>query len=192
MEECFLETRNIKSVLVVFGLVVAFVVSTHKNVEADAIQKNTTEFACDAELTFPEGKEELTLFDVEQSVKQFLLRIGSPERIIKVKWNDDEDVAVEIFDQLGKKRRHMIVDAATADIILTEGAHPPVGFAGDVVSKTAKLELLDPTEHSKYRHDLRRHMLGDGKSWADWVDSSVSNTCFDDYRFGAPELEPGL
>ena len=162
------------------GLGIAVALSSGQPASANGAH----ETSCHSRITLPTEKEELTLFDVKHAVKQHLLRVGAPMRQVKVTWDREEFINVDIFDQQGKKRRRLVVDAAMAQIVLNEMYLQPVGFTDEDETGLAA--------HVAYRRKLRRHMLGDGKPWADWITNSASTGgCYDDYRFGAPDLTPG-
>lgn len=162
------------------GLGIAVALFSGQPASANEIQA----FTCHSRITLPTGKEELTLFDVKHAIKQHLARTGAPKRQVKVTWDREEFIYVDIFDQRGKKLRRLIVDAAMAQIVINETYLQPVGFTDEDETGLAA--------DVAYRRKLRRHMLGDGKPWADWIINSASTGgCFDDYRFGGPDLGPG-
>jgi len=88
--------------------------------------------------------------------------------------------------------RQIKVDAANAAIIERRNYGWAVGFEAPLVgvAETANDEFM---QRVKYSRQLRRHMLGDGKAWANWLGNGAKSfSCRDDYRFGGPEMkEPG-
>ncbi|MBT3915565.1 MAG: hypothetical protein HOF23_04275 [Rhodospirillaceae bacterium] len=147
--------------------------------------------SCGSQIQFPQNKEELTLADVKRAVEIQLQRIGAENRDVQVELSDEDIITANITHR-GRLLRQIKVDAANAAIIERRNYGRPVGFDAPLVgvAGTANDEFM---QRVKYTRQLRRHMLGDGKTWGDWLGNGAKGfSCRDDYRFGGPEMkEPG-
>jgi len=150
-----------------------------------------TERNCVSQIQLPQDKEDLELNDVKQAVVSHLLRIGAVKHDVLVSWIDEDTIAADVI-HFGNLRRHIKIDAANATIIERMDYRKPVGF--EKTTSRAALALDNSiVKQVRYARQLRRHMLGDGKPWGEWVNvGAKSINCLDDYRFGGPIMpEPG-
>ncbi len=130
----------------------------------------------------------MTLADVKHAVKIHLLRIGVENREAQVALAG-EDVNLVSISHRGRLLRQIKVDAANAVIIERRNYGRPVGFDAPVV-RTAATKDDEFVQRVRYTRQLRRHMLGDGKDWADWLGNGAQGfACWDDYRFGCPIMK---
>lgn len=146
---------------------------------------------CTSQIQLPQDKEDLSLNDVKHAVKSHLLRIGAEKHEVRVSWYDEEIITVNISHN-GHVLRRLKVDAANAEIVERKNYRRAVGFeAPQVALKVAHDNQF--VQKVRYSRQLRRHMLGDGKSWASWIGARKAGfSCLDDYRFGGPRMaEPG-
>ena len=138
---------------------------------------------CTTDIQFPQNKEELSRFDVEHALRQHFTRAGYPRARIESRHAGEDVIAASVYLKAGKLFWSVRVDAAEARIISSFYHLGPAGFG---VSENAskghglKREISDTQR-------LRRHMMGDGQPWGDWV-AGIKATCAGDYRNGAPEI----
>ena len=122
-------------------------------------------------------------FDVEHALRQHFTRAGYPRARIESRHAGEDVIAASVYLKAGKLFWSVRVDAAEARIISSFYHLGPAGFG---VSENAskghglKREISDTQR-------LRRHMMGDGQPWGDWV-AGIKATCAGDYRNGAPEI----
>ena len=181
---------NKKNTLVAFVLLMSGLVFSAGPVSAAPLQSNQS---CSSQIQLPQAKEELELGDVKQAIKVHLLRIGATGRDVNVRWLDEEVIVADIVHR-GRLLRKIKVDASNAAIVDRKNYGRPVGFE----TPQYRRALIRPdlfTRKVRYTRQLRRHMLGDGKTWAKWIKDGPGVPgafCFDDYRFGGPAMEePG-
>ncbi len=179
---------NIKNMAA--GLVLgAGIIGFGVNFASAAGQTHTLEEpSCNSQIQLPQNKEELSLTDVKRAVEIHLLRIGAKNREVQVELNEDDIITANITHR-GRLLRQIKVDAANAAIIERRNYGRPVGFDAPVV-RTSAIENDDFIQRVNYTRQLRRHMLGDGKAWANWLGNGPNGfACRDDYRFGGPEMK---
>ncbi len=146
---------------------------------------------CTSQIQLPQNKEELELGDVTRAIQNHLLRIGAKEHEVWVDWYADDVVEAEITLH-GKLLRHIKVDVVNAEIIERMDYRKRVGFEKLNVAMAPAPESKF-SQQMKYSRQLRRHMLGDGQTWAEWLGKNGRAPCLNDYRFGGPEMrEPGM
>jgi hypothetical protein len=125
----------------------------------------------------------LSRFDVAHALRQHFTRTGHPLVRIVSRPAGDDIIAASVYLKDGKLFWTFRVDAAEARMISSRYHLGPVGFGASARAPMApglKRQISD-TKRS------RRHMLGDGQPWGDWV-ACIETTCADDYRNGAPEI----
>jgi hypothetical protein len=175
-----LSTRFI-SVFLGFGLLMSAI----QPVSAEVTSPLHTGQHCTSQIQLPQDKEDLELNDVKQAVVSHLLRIGAVKHEVLVSWIDEDTIAADII-HFGKLRRQIKVDAANATIIERMDYRKPVGFKKATLRTSLALNN-SIVKKARYARQLRRHMLGDGKAWAEWVNADAKGiSCRDDYRFGGP------
>ena len=117
------------------------------------------------------------------ALRQHFTRTGHPLARIESRHAGEDVIAASVYLKDGKLFWSVRVDAAEARIISSLYHLGPAGFGVSIkVSKGhgLKREISDTQR-------LRRHMMGDGQPWGDWV-AGIKATCADDYRNGAPEI----
>jgi hypothetical protein len=138
---------------------------------------------CSADIRLPQNKEELSRFDVEHALRQLFARAGQTPTRIESRHAGEDIIAASVYLADGKRFWTVRIDSAEARVISSRYHLKAVGFGNPKkYSRGAGLrrEISDTMR-------LRRHMLGDGQPWGDWV-GSIKSTCADDYRNGAPEM----
>lgn len=146
---------------------------------ADNFQKMPLAESCRVPIQFPQGKEELSRSDIRLSVQQHFVRMGVSEPEILVTDTEDETAAVQMKKISGKTVFIFSVDKTSGQII---DARP--SWAGASWKSEPKLEA-----QIAYNERLRRHVLGDGKPWGNWVGVFNANLlCASDYDDGGPDI----
>ena len=135
---------------------------------------------CTARIEFPDGKEELSLQDVRHAVAVHLQRIGLVQLKPTYAEGDDGLIVVDLRSPKGVLLRRLEIDRANAEVISNQA------FRRSVLTAAAGHSKQLDTE-TDYQRRLRRHMLGDGKSWGAWI--GEKGGCADDYEFGAPDIK---
>jgi len=161
-------------VLIGLGVIAAFVpASAHA----------ATAGVCSSDIQLPQNKEELSRFDVEHALRQLFARAGQTPAKIESRDAGEDIISAGVYLASGKLFWSVRIDSAEARVISSRYHLATVGFgAPKNYSGGAGLrrEISDTMR-------LRRHMLGDGKPWGDWV-AGIKSTCADDYRNGVPEM----
>ncbi|GEM_PF-2122470 len=152
---------------------------------ADQTEKNTNlALACAGAPELPSGKEELTTFDVRTAIEQHLARAGIEGASIELTVTDDHTYHVHIADA-GQAPVEMEVDPASARVVAISGFEDPTGGFATASGDDAS----PPDQENDYRQQLRRHMLGDGSGWANWVGMfDKQPDCGGDYSAGGPNI----
>lgn len=138
---------------------------------------------CSADIQLPQNKEELSRFDVEHALRQLFARAGQTPAKIESRRAGEDIIAASVYLTGGQLFWSVRVDADEARVISSRYHLANVGFGAPkthVGGAGLSREISDTKR-------LRRHMLGDGQPWGDWV-AAVKSTCADDYRNGAPEM----
>lgn len=138
---------------------------------------------CSADIQLPQNKEELSRFDVEHALRQLFARASQTPAKINSRQAGNDIIAANVYLPGGKLFWSVRIDTAEARVISSHYHLATVGFgAPKNYSGSTGLDR----EISDTRR-LRRHMLGDGQPWGDWV-AGIKSTCADDYHNGAPEI----
>ncbi|NQV57901.1 MAG: hypothetical protein HQ503_18710 [Rhodospirillales bacterium] len=138
---------------------------------------------CTGPIHFPQNKEELSRFDVEQAFAKHFTRDTSIPVRVDTSYENNDIIHAHVYVGDGPAQWTFRVDAVDARIV-TGAYHPPaVGFTShdDGDRGASNLNTVSATAR------LRRHMLGDGLPWADWA-AGLEIPCQDDYRFGGPDI----
>ena len=134
---------------------------------------------CRVPIQFPQGKEELSRSDIRQSVRQHFVRMGVSAPKILVTDTEDETAAVQMKQSSGKTVFIFSVDKISGEIIDSRPSWADAAWKSE-----PKLEA-----QIAYNERLRRHVLGDGKPWGNWVGVMNANLlCASDYDDGGPDI----
>jgi hypothetical protein len=128
-------------------------------------------YACNPKIQFPQGKEELSRADIRLVIDQYLLGLGLETAPPQLRDTEDGTVVATL-------------GAANSDLGVEMEIDPATGQLVDVwaIGPTA-------TEQADYSARLRHHVMGDGKTWGDWVGKfDVRLLCGSDYGTEAPAI----
>ncbi|MAF49316.1 MAG: hypothetical protein QF449_14010 [Alphaproteobacteria bacterium] len=143
---------------------------------------------CGADIQFPQNKEELSKFDVEHALRQHFTRAGVSLARVESSRAGEDVITARVYLKDGPLFWSVRVDAAEARIIASRYHLRPVGFGAGGFGAAGGLSGVHGLKREiSDTQRLRRHMLGDGQPWGDWV-AGIKSTCADDYRHGAPEI----
>lgn len=141
-------------------------------------------FICNVQPEFPAGLEELSSSDVKHSINRHLTKVGIADANIDVTVTNDETYYVQITHTGMPSVTELVVDPATAQIV-------DLSVYADLPNRLPAAQKSDQgLQKVGYQNRLRNHMLGDGKTWANWVGSVDSRiVCGDDYSQGGPDIK---
>lgn len=146
---------------------------------AESFQKMPLAQSCRVPIRFPQGKEELSRSDIRLSVQQHFIRMGVSTPKILVTDTQDDTAAVQMKKTGGKTVFIFSVDKTSGEIIDSRPSWAGVNWKSE-----PRLGA-----QIAYNERLRRHVLGDGKPWGNWVGAfNASLLCASDYDNGGPDI----
>ena len=155
---------------------------------ADASDRQAENHQCISQIQIPEGKEELSGAEIRRAIELHLIRVGVRSPKLGIIRSSAETVSIRIAVPGTGGKFELEVDTATGQIVDTR---EEIAATTDVDTASATPPILRDRVVSRDR--LRRHIMGDGQPWGDWVGRLDADLlCGDDYQRGGPQIPDGF